>query len=358
MASNLISIIIATLMLMLIKPTTSSIGFLVIGDWGGKPDAPYYTEAQVKAAAGMSKVATDIHANFVLALGDNFYYDGVDESDSHRFSDTWEDVYITPYPSLQKPWYLCAGNHDWHGNVTAQIEYAKTNDYWNFPDYNYEWVESYTNDNGESKSIQFLMIDTILLTGNTMETDPLASNYFQQPIMDGWTTIAKQNEIISWMEQVLSQSTADFILVSGHYPVYSPCSHGNTESMHKTIKPLLERYNAHYLSGHDHCLAHSNDEGVQYVLSGMADECCYEAPKKNIKSVKNLDFYVAKGHNPTRAVSGFTSVTSHIDQDTQNDVLQVQYHDQDGHVLYTTSLASSAYTRTTRLKQQKAAIAK
>ena len=89
MASNLISIIIATLMLMLIKPTTSSIGFLVIGDWGGKPDAPYYKEAQVKAAAGMSKVATDIHANFVLALGDNFYYDGVDESDSHRFSDTW-----------------------------------------------------------------------------------------------------------------------------------------------------------------------------------------------------------------------------------------------------------------------------
>lgn len=354
MSSHLFYIFIVTLML--IKSTTSSngLGFIVIGDWGGKDSPPYYKDAQVKAAAGMSKVATDINANFIMALGDNFYYDGVEESDSTRFADTWEQVYITPYPSLQKPWYICAGNHDWHGNVSAQIEYSKTNQYWKFPDFNYDWVETFTNDKGETKSIQFVMIDTILLTGNTAETDPEDVNYFQQPTMDGWTTLAKQNEIVTYLEQILSQSTADFILVSGHYPVYSPCKHGNTDSMHKTVKPLLEQYNAHYLCGHDHCLAHANDEGVEYVLSGMADECCYEAPPKNIESVKNLDFMVALGHNPTKAVSGFTSITSQIEDGT--DSLKVEYHDQDGNVLFTKSLAMSAHAAA--LRKSKAAAGK
>ena len=45
-------------------------------------------------------------ADFVLGLGDNFYFSGVEDDHSERFSKTWENVYLENTPSLQIPWYL------------------------------------------------------------------------------------------------------------------------------------------------------------------------------------------------------------------------------------------------------------
>merc|ERR1712146_43983 len=124
-----------------------------------------------------------------------------------------------------------------------------------------------------------------------------------------------------------------------------------TDELHKTVKPLLEQYNAHYLSGHDHCLAHSHDEGVEYVVSGMTDECCYDAPFKDIKKVKHLDFYVSKKQNPTHARAGFVSIKSQILDEA--DSLGVQYHDQDGAVLFTKQLSPSVYGTSAKKLQNK-----
>lgn len=63
----------------------TSIKFLAIGDWGGVPYPPYITAVQKTTAREMSKVAEQMGADFVLALGDNFYYKGVDNVDSPRF---------------------------------------------------------------------------------------------------------------------------------------------------------------------------------------------------------------------------------------------------------------------------------
>lgn len=63
----------------------TSIKFLAIGDWGGIPYPPYITAVQKATAQEMSKVAEQMGADFILALGDNFYYVGVDSVDSPRF---------------------------------------------------------------------------------------------------------------------------------------------------------------------------------------------------------------------------------------------------------------------------------
>lgn len=63
----------------------TSIKFLAIGDWGGVPHPPYITPVQKATAREMSEVAEQMGADFVLALGDNFYYKGVDSVDSPRF---------------------------------------------------------------------------------------------------------------------------------------------------------------------------------------------------------------------------------------------------------------------------------
>jgi len=62
-----------------------SLNFLVIGDWGGLPDSPFTTEIEKAIARQMGKFATNNDIRFVLALGDNFYYDGVKNVDDPRF---------------------------------------------------------------------------------------------------------------------------------------------------------------------------------------------------------------------------------------------------------------------------------
>jgi tartrate-resistant acid phosphatase type 5 len=69
--------------------------------------------------------------DFFVTTGDNFYYRGVKHVDDFRFFATYERVYNSP--SLQKNWYLIAGNHDYYGNVSAQILYTHKSKRWTFP---------------------------------------------------------------------------------------------------------------------------------------------------------------------------------------------------------------------------------
>jgi hypothetical protein len=44
------------------------------------------------------------------------------------------------------------------------------------------------------------------------------------------------------IENTLAASTADFLIVGGHYPVWSVCEHGPTTVLVNQLKPLLEKY--------------------------------------------------------------------------------------------------------------------
>jgi len=66
------------------------LSFVVVGDWGGIPDPPYYTVAQKRVAVQMGRIAEKISARFTVGLGDNFYEDGVTDVDDPRFKTTFE----------------------------------------------------------------------------------------------------------------------------------------------------------------------------------------------------------------------------------------------------------------------------
>lgn len=243
----------------------NSVRFLVFGDWGGLPFYPYTTRIQRNLAQTMATIAQTKKIDFVLSLGDNFYFKGVRSVDDRRFKRTFEDVYTSP--SLHVPWLMVAGNHDHDGNVSAQIAYTKKSSRWYFPDYYYK--KSYTIP-GSNATLDILMLDTVLLCGNTDPNDEES-----QPVPQSRDE-AMYNRQFRWLNRELSQSTAKYILVAGHYPIYSACSHGTTKCLVRDLVPILEKYRVNaYLAGHDHDLQHirpeKEDWTVEYFISGCTN---------------------------------------------------------------------------------------
>lgn len=326
-------------LLLLMWTVSADLSFLAIGDWGGMPIYPYHTPAQKKAAAGMALVANKSRASFVLALGDNFYTAGIPTDDhDKRFQTTWEEVYLEHDP-LQVPWYVCAGNHDHKGNVTAQIEFSNENQFWTYPDYHHNYVASWKDGSGKDMSLEVILIDTIQLAG-ALDYDEDHPNYFDP--LPGPESKQRAKESYEWIEAQMKASTADYLLVAGHYPVYSVCSHGPTSFLIDNLVPLLEKYNAHYLSGHDHCASHVEDKGVSYILSGVGDTCCYKAKHLQDVPTDSLKYYLALGHNPSRAKTGFVGFVAN------STGLVSTYYDQDGAELFKASTISPRSVSTTQ----------
>lgn len=59
--------------------------FLVLGDWGGLPTHPFTTPVEVSVSKQMAAISSSFGPQFLLALGDNFYFDGVKDVTDMRF---------------------------------------------------------------------------------------------------------------------------------------------------------------------------------------------------------------------------------------------------------------------------------
>jgi hypothetical protein len=225
----------------------------------------------------------------VMLLGDNFYGSGIHGDDtSCRFKKTFEDIYNAT--SLEDvPFYAIAGNHDHSGNVSAQIAYTNDQKRWVYPDWYYGLEKSFTDaETNTEVTMEFLMIDSIIADtkdgryGDTMTDDLIAAGKEPHSFVPADAPTAEEQW--TWLEGKMKASTADYLWVGGHFPVWSGCSHGPDKNMQKTLKPMLEKYHASgYMCGHDHCQEHIDEgKGPVYVLSGSGFECCYPGNKAHL----------------------------------------------------------------------------
>ena len=91
------------------------------------------------------------------------------------------------------------------------------------------------------------MIDTVTICGNS---DDFQS---EQPLRPQNVDLARSQ--LSWLRKQMANSQDDYLLVAGHYPVWSVGKHGPTACLVKQLQPLLLKYKATaYLCGHDHNL--------------------------------------------------------------------------------------------------------
>mmetsp|Transcript_71635 Transcript_71635/g.155895 ORF Transcript_71635/g.155895 Transcript_71635/m.155895 type:complete len:354 (+) Transcript_71635:60-1121(+) len=299
--------------------------FLAIGDWGGWSNSVPVSKWQLQTADGMNKVANELGVSKVFLLGDNFYDRGVKSNTSKRFNQTFEEVFGTKEHLQDLPFHVIAGNHDYYGKVQAQMDY-KGSHRWQFPSLFYVVKHSWRRADGGTATVDIIFTDSQMLAPDSK----LSPKRFRHTGIDV--------EKWAWVEQQMEASTADFLIVAGHYPIYASGGEGPVKEMVQKMLPLLKAHGAHYISGHDHILGHYEEEGVHMFVTGIGRMCCY--PSKYAKKVpKEVErFYItgdkAKGPGVgTRLVSspivgGFLAI------ELFDDFVRFSFYTETGALLY------------------------
>ena len=176
---------------------------------------------------------------------------------------------------------MILGNHDYRGNVQAQLDYAAKSSRWKMPA---RWY-SYEERTPDGAAAAFFVVDT----------SPMMRMYYS----DGAKTVKvgnqKQNVPVqlAWLDGALAKSKANWKIVIGHHPVYSgrllketrmadpdklTRMAGGSPDLIATLDPILQRHRVPlYLNGHDHNLAHVLQGATHFVCTGagskVADHC-------------------------------------------------------------------------------------
>jgi len=297
--------------------------FFTIGDWGSGNDI------QKKVADVMNNESDKRKPGYVLALGDNFYENGVLGVNDPQWKHKYTNMYTAD--GLNVPFYALLGNHDHHWNPQAQIDFYKKgkdpNKRWIMEDYFY----SKTMTMGNGTTIQILFLDTVSLAFN-VHMKALTElvydwNMLDQAVLDRHKEekeihLQRGEDQAAWIESTLAASTADWLIVAGHYPVYSGGEHGNTDDLITNLEPLLSQYNVDlYLNGHDHVLQFLKKDNVNYFGSGAGGK------KGTFTSTPETVF----GANDP----GFMVHTLSPDGNS----MTVEMIDMDGKTIYTTSVS-------------------
>lgn len=285
-----------------LRVVDDALNLLVVGDWGRNGQ-----ENQDSVAATMGRVGKELDIEAVISTGDNFYPNGVQSLEDPQWFVSFENVYTAH--SLNVPWYVIMGNHDYRGNVDAQLEYSRRSRRWVAPA-RYFSTLMWLDDDVKKESVEFFFIDT----------NPFIQDYQAQP--EEYLGIRQQDTTgqLRWLDSALGASQATYKIVVGHHHIYSGGK--RKEQQHELVRlivPMLRKHGVHaYFNGHEHDLQHIRREGMDYFVSGAGSE---------VRKTGRIE-----GTQYAEAVPGFMSISF------TPDILLVQIIAADGSVRHTVEI--------------------
>lgn len=247
--------------------------FLLIGDWGRTADEIFLRANQMRVAMAMGRATETARPAAVICLGDNFYPDGAPKVDSVLFEMCFEMMYDAP--SLQVPFWVALGNHDYHISVQGELDYAaqrKGTGRWTLP----ARYWSRTVEVAPGTKAKFVILDT----------SPFLREYSSGKKL---SDAAQQDTAaqLAWLDKELAEPGIAWRIVCGHHPIWSGGNHGDTAELKERVLPILQRHKVQlYACGHDHVPQVFAREGLTEVISGNASE---------IREVKAKDGSVFEG---------------------------------------------------------------
>ena len=206
----------------------TSVKFAVIGDSGRG------TRPQLEVAAQMERYHATVAFPFVLMLGDNLY-EGAASPDDYRLK------FEEPYKALLGAgvkFYAALGNHDDPREVDYQHFNMRGRRYYRFaPPGNFAARLT--------TQVEFFALDSTYL----------------------------DRAQLSWLEEALANSTADWKICFLHHPIYTSGRYRAAAFVNRaTLESMFVRHHVNVVfSGHEHLYQRSTlQRGVQYFISGAA----------------------------------------------------------------------------------------
>eukprot|EP01018_Ginkgo_biloba_P005120 Gb_14817 [translate_table: standard] len=307
-----------------------SLNFLVVGDWGRKG---HYNQSNVATQAclpyPMGRIGEDLNIDFVISTGDNFYEDGLTGVADKSFHESFSNIYTAK--SLQKPWHGVLGNHDYRGNVLAQM-----NPVLRSLDHRWNCKRSFT----LKGSLCTSFTETRCLSSVQLffvDTTPFVDEYWEMPNKHkyDWRGILPRRKYLRRQLQdvtmALNASNATWKIVVGHHPIRSVGHHGDTSELIQQLLPILEANDVDlYINGHDHCLEHisSITSPIQFLTSGGGSKAW-----KGIDQEANMD-----GLQMYYDGQGFMSI------EINPTTLRAAFYDAEGNTIHELSLSNQPYT--------------
>ena len=271
------------------------LNFLIVGDWGREGN-----HGQNETAFQMGITAETLSADFVISTGDNFYGAGV----SSISDPLWPNSFIQVYDnaSLQIPWYVVLGNHDYDGNIEAQIAATNIIPRWNLPAHYYRQLMPL--EQGDTALLLFL------------DTNPLHDPYYNNPnhkVLEQDSTVQ-----LLWVDSLLTtHANARWKIVVGHHPCYTSGKRvDNVPHVRHHLEPLFKKHAVDaYFCGHEHDLQHQKPDGVtHYFVSGAGSK---------VRETGSIDITLF-----SKSISGFMAAS------LNSDTLKIQAVDHFGNILY------------------------
>ena len=286
------------------------LNFIIFGDWGRNG---YFHQQDVADEMGL--VAEAAGTEFVISAGDNFQVNGIRSVNDPLWQSCYESIYTNP--SLQKDWYVALGNHDYHGNPQAEIDYSKISRRWNMPARYY--VIHKTLGEKDTSTVDFFILDT----------PPLQKKYHKE---NEYSDLNRQDTAaqLHWLDSALTASKSRWKIVVGHHPVYSGGSHGVKDEDIITDMParFAKFFATHgvdaYFCGHDHHFEYirQKDSPVNYFVIGNGSEVRPVTPTPGTVFAKSI--------------AGFTTVS------LSKDTMTVSAIDFSGNIFYSVAIPKNA----------------
>jgi len=207
--------------------TEADFEFVAFGDWGYA--GPSFDTVMKSFQSQCPK------RDFVMLLGDKYPqgFKSVNDLDWSLFTEGVAKDSTIPH-------HVVLGNHDYLGNIDAEIEYSRLDSRWDLPSKFYTRVHS-----DDSTTICIYAIDT---------------NDFHQTQM-------------SWLNgQFVNpncESSKAWNIVIGHHPIWTAALYKDSPQLKEDLLPILHKHKVDlYLCGHDHVHEIFYDGTLTEVVSG------------------------------------------------------------------------------------------
>jgi 3',5'-cyclic AMP phosphodiesterase CpdA len=211
---------------------------------------------QKAVAAAMGEIAEPADIEFVATAGDVFHYLGVQSTADPLWWTNYEMIYS--HPELQVDWYPVLGNHEYHGNSQAVIDYSLVSRRWNMPARYYTNI--FENDGTTTRLVH-------------IDTAPLIDKYRRDSL--DYPDVCRQDmeRELEWIDSVLLRAPrATWTVVIGHHPVWADTDKDEEErtDMQARLDPIMRRAGVDiYIAGHIHNFQHIRRPGsdIDYVVN-------------------------------------------------------------------------------------------